>query len=53
MYVFMSVNIVSRMCSMIACVRLKLDGGGGNSMIRYVTQGEAKLKLYMKRRSQK
>ena len=35
------------MCIIIGCVRLKLYLGGGNSIIRYVTQGGAKLKRYV------
>ena len=35
------------MCIIIGCVRLKLYLGGGNSTIRYVTQGGAKLKRYV------
>ena len=46
--VCMCVNMFLRMCSMIACVRLQfqISGGGGNSMIRYVTQGRGMLKSY-------
>ena len=47
--VCMCVNFFLSMCSMIACVRLKLDlggGGGYNFKIRCVNTEGAKLKRY-------
>ena len=47
MNVSMFVNILLRLCSMIACeTEVRPRGGGGSSIIRYVTQG-VELKRYV------
>ena len=45
----MCLDMVLQMFSMIACLRLKSDlgGGGGKLQIRYVTQGGVKSKCYV------